>query len=89
MVELFSEIDYNKFYDEIWKEIKDLEDEILDKNLQGKEEDYKKSFWGIKLEYNATYNLDENKYGKKLTKWKWVTHMKNGTIAKYSEKKWR
>lgn len=89
MVELFSEIDYNKFYDEIWEEIKDLEDEILDKNLQEKEEDYKKSFWGIKLEYNATYNLDENKYGKKLTKWKWVTHMKNGTIAKYSEKKWR
>lgn len=88
MVELFSSIDYDKFYDEIGEEVSELKEEVIDSSKKEKvdNEDYKKSFWGIQLKYDAEYKLSEENYGEKLTKSKWVTNMKNGTIAKYIEK---
>jgi hypothetical protein len=45
MVELFSNIDYDKFYDEIGEEISGLKNEVKKNNKEKIEsEDYKKSF---------------------------------------------
>lgn len=89
MVELFSSIDYDKFFDEIWEEVVDLEHEVNNNNSSKEEidsEDYTKSFWWIKLEYDDEYTMDEKKYGEKLTASKGVANLKNWVTAKYLEK---
>ena len=90
MIELFSNIDYDKFYDEIGEEISGLKNEVKKNNKEKIEsEDYKKSFWGIKLEHDAVYQMDEKKYGKRLTASMWVANLKNWLTVKYLEKEKR